>query len=189
MTRRLMLEINGGTSVLMERSRRSRSVNIFVSPAGVRVAVPYWVSFAEAESIVRKRFGWIERNILRMEEFRRTYAPELLEMPTEKEAREKIENKLKCLAEEHGFSYNRLTIRRQKTRWGSCSHSNNISLNICLARLPADLMEYVILHELVHTRVKDHGRVFRRELDRLIGDSRGHEKRLKGYHLELLGSF
>jgi predicted metal-dependent hydrolase len=189
MTRRLMLEINGGTSVLMERSRRSRSVNIFVSPAGVRVAVPYWVSFAEAESIVRKRFGWIERNILRMEEFRRTYVPELLEMPTEKEAREKIENKLKCLAEEHGFSYNRLTIRRQKTRWGSCSHSNNISLNICLARLPADLMEYVILHELVHTRVKDHGRVFRRELDRLIGDSRGHEKRLKGYHLELLGSF
>lgn len=189
MPRRVTLDINGGTDVLIERSRRSRSVNIFVSFGGVRVAVPYRVPFNEAENIVRKRSEWIEKNILRMEEFRRTYAPELLQMLPEKEAREKIEKKFKDLAREHGFLYNRLTIRRQKTRWGSCSRDNNISLNIHLAILPVDLMEYVMLHELVHTRVKDHGRFFKRELDRLVGDSRGYEKRLKGYHLELLGSF
>ena len=187
MARCISLDIDGGTNVLLERSRKSRSVNISVAPKGVRVAVPYRVSFADAEKIVRDKVRWIEKNISRMKEFKRTYAPELAAMPGEKEAKLMMEGRLISLAEEHGFSYNRLTIRRQKTRWGSCSQKNNINLNMRLAALPGELFDYVILHELVHTRIKNHGKSFWNELDRLTGDAKGLDRRLKGYHLELLG--
>ncbi|MFC2065463.1 M48 family metallopeptidase [Chloroflexota bacterium] len=57
------------------------------------------------------------------------------------------------MAVQHSFTYNRVTIRNQKTRWGSCSHKNNISLNMKLVLLPEDLVGYVILYELVHTKI------------------------------------
>jgi predicted metal-dependent hydrolase len=60
------------------------------------------------------------------------------------------------LADRHGFSHGRLTFRDNLTNWGSCSRDNNISLNIQLMRLPDDVIDYVILHELCHTVEKNH---------------------------------
>jgi predicted metal-dependent hydrolase len=184
--RAITIDINGGIDVLMARSRRSRNVNIFVTPRGVRVSVPYRVSFEDAEKAVRDKVRWIEKNVLKMKAFEKTYSPELAPMPHEQKARVIIEDRLKGLAKEHGFSYNRLSIRKQRTRWGSCSHKNNINLNIRLVSLPEELFEYVILHELVHTRIKNHGEFFWRELDKITGEARKLDRRLKSYHLELL---
>lgn len=74
------------------------------------------------------------------------------------------------LAEQFGFRYGRISLRSMKSRWGSCSSVNNISLNIHLMRLPAYLRDYVILHELVHTRVKNHGPAFWDMLDLFTGN-------------------
>lgn len=72
------------------------------------------------------------------------------------EAREYLGNMLTHLAAVHGFSYKNLSIRFQKTRWGSCSARGNINLNGCLLFLPEALTRYILLHELCHTRQLNH---------------------------------
>jgi len=73
------------------------------------------------------------------------------------------------LAREFGFSYGQVSMRNNKTRWGSCSGSNRISLNIHMMRLPQHLQEYIILHELCHTVHRHHQKPFWLLLDRLTG--------------------
>ncbi len=76
------------------------------------------------------------------------------------EARKLLPPRLRELAARHGFEYNRVTIRNNKRNWGSCSSRNNISLNLQMMKLPDELIDYILLHELVHTEVKDHSHRF-----------------------------
>jgi len=78
-----------------------------------------------------------------------------------------------------------LSVRNQGTLWGSASSSGCIQLNAYLAVLPRELSDYVILHELVHTRVKGHGRTFWAELGRHVPDVRGCRAGLREYSLVL----
>ncbi len=85
------------------------------------------------------------------------------------EAREYLPGRLAKLAEQCGFRYNGLTIRNNKSNWGSCSSRNTISLNLQLMKLPDHLIDFILLHELVHTRVKNHGPGFWKMLDTVTG--------------------
>lgn len=76
------------------------------------------------------------------------------------EAREYLRPRTEQLAAEHHFIYNGLTVKNLTSRWGSCSVTNHINLNMHLTRLPHYLSDYVILHELVHTLHKNHGARF-----------------------------
>lgn len=71
-----------------------------------------------------------------------------------------LKKRVNYLSEKHQLHFNKLTLRNQKTLWGSCSFQNNISLNIELMRLPIHLVDYVIIHELCHTVHKNHSQVF-----------------------------
>ena len=73
------------------------------------------------------------------------------------------------LAKQYGFDCRNVTVRASKTRWGSCSADNNISLSIYLMMLPEHLIRHVILHELCHTRHKDHSPAFHKLLNSLSG--------------------
>lgn len=73
---------------------------------------------------------------------------------------------LQGLAEEHGFHFNKLTIRTQKTRWGSCSTKKNINLNSKLLLMPENIVKYVMIHELCHTIEMNHSSNFWQ----LVGD-------------------
>ena len=83
------------------------------------------------------------------------------------EAHKILPSRLTGLAQKHGFQFNRLTIRNNKRNWGSCSARNNISLNLQMMKLPDELIDYILLHELVHTRIKNHGPQFWAKLDEL----------------------
>jgi hypothetical protein len=85
------------------------------------------------------------------------------------EAREYLPGRLAQLAAKCGFRYNGLTIRNNKSNWGSCSSRNTISLNLHLMKLPDHLIDFILLHELVHTRVKNHGPEFWKMLDAVTG--------------------
>jgi len=97
--------------------------------------------------------------------------------------------RLEQLAGEHGFTYNRVFIKNNVSNWGSCSTKGNINLNMQLMRLPEDLRDYVILHELCHLRHLNHGAEFHALLDSLCG---GREKefrsRLRQYHIGANGA-
>jgi predicted metal-dependent hydrolase len=155
---------------------------------GVRVAVPYGISFEEAERIARSHEKWVLRRLANMQKAEREYlsvAGNTAGVDGEK-AKDFLEKRINELAGAHGFSYNKLIVRAQKAQWGSCSPKNRISLNIKLAHLPEELVDYVIMHELAHTRVKNHGKRFWRLLDSLFGDAKALDSRLRRYHLGLL---
>jgi hypothetical protein len=86
------------------------------------------------------------------------------------------------LAIKFGFRHGKVTVRNQKTRWGSCSWNNNISLNLNLMKLPDHLIEYVIVHELCHTLEKNHGKDFWSLMERCLPGSKKLDKELKKYH-------
>ena len=89
------------------------------------------------------------------------------------------------LARKYGFSYGMVTVRNNKTRWGSCSGKNRISLNIHMMRLPPHLQEYIILHELSHTVHRHHQKSFWQLLEKLTGGSaRKLDRELNGYNPE-----
>jgi predicted metal-dependent hydrolase len=86
------------------------------------------------------------------------------------EAKRILPERLRELAVEHGFYFSKITIRDNRRNWGSCSSKNNISLNLQMMKLPDKLIDYILLHELVHTKIKNHGPEFWKELDRLTGN-------------------
>ncbi len=87
-----------------------------------------------------------------------------------RQARMHLNTALAQLASDHGFSYRRIAIRGQRTRWGSCSSSGTISLNYLLLFLAPELVRCVLLHELCHTRHMNHGSRFHALLARLEPD-------------------
>lgn len=101
------------------------------------------------------------------------------------EAKRYLPQRLKCLAGRHGFFYQRVVIKNLKSRWGSCSSKNNINLNLHLMRLPDDLIDYVLLHELAHTRIKNHSPEFWELLEAHYPDARAADKRLRKIESEL----
>lgn len=76
------------------------------------------------------------------------------------EAKRLLPGRLEELAQKHGFRYNKVTIRNNRRNWGSCSSRNNISLNLQMMKLPVKLIDYILLHELVHTEIKNHSSEF-----------------------------
>lgn len=99
------------------------------------------------------------------------------------EAKEFLPVRVKELAIQYGFRYRKVFIKNAKTLWGSCSSKNNINLNLHLMRLPGRLKDYVILHELTHTKHRNHGKKFWDQLDEYVGDARSLSKELREYRI------
>jgi predicted metal-dependent hydrolase len=93
-------------------------------------------------------------------------------------ARQALPPLLERVSRQTGLNYNRVSIRSQKTRWGSCSSRGNISLNDQLLFLPADAVEYLMVHELCHTRHLNHSKAFWTLVQTHCPDYRTHEKLL-----------
>lgn len=94
-------------------------------------------------------------------------------------ARQYLPIRLAMLAQEHGMTYRRVQIRGQRTRWGSCSSTGTISLNYKLLFLSPALVDYVLLHELAHTRHMDHSPAFWRQLQSMQADARLQDVQLR----------
>jgi predicted metal-dependent hydrolase len=183
------IEIDGIGQVLFERSKRAKHINISVKPfKGLRVAVPYGVSFKKAKQVAQSKRSWIRKHLDKMKQVEKehdAFTKNSIKIDRV-EARKKLVDRLNELSEQHAFSFNKVFIRNQKTRWGSCSAKNNISLNMKLVRLPDEMIDYVLIHELVHTRIKNHANGFWAELNRLVGDAKGMSKRLNEYKVFLM---
>jgi hypothetical protein len=100
------------------------------------------------------------------------------------EAKVYLPKRLKELADKHGFKYQNISIKNASTRWGSCSSANNINLNLHLMRVPEHLIDYVLMHELVHTVVKNHGEKFWLLLEQCYPNSRKADKEMNNYRTQ-----
>ncbi len=100
------------------------------------------------------------------------------------EAKIYLPKRLKELADKHGFKYRNVSIKNASTRWGSCSSANNINLNLHLMRVPENLTDYVLLHELAHTIVKNHGEKFWLLLEQCYPNARKADKEMSKYRTQ-----
>ena len=101
-----------------------------------------------------------------------------------KEAKRLLPDRTKQLADKFGFTFSEVKIQSSKTRWGSCSREKSINLSLYLMLLPAYLVDYVILHELCHTKEMNHGDKFWAWMDKVTdGKSKEMRKELKNYHM------
>ena len=167
-------------NILLERSYRARHINISVKPPrNIRVAVPVGVAFEKAHIFAKQKEYWIEKQILKFVNSSATPIADTFAAEYFIHEEEYLINRVETLAKKHGFQYRILKFKVMKTRWGSCTAKNNINLNMLITYLPKKLQDYVILHELVHTRIKDHSHRFWALLDKITGDAKGIHKELK----------
>lgn len=96
-----------------------------------------------------------------------------------KEANRLLPSRLETLARQHGYEYRLVAVKQLKGRWGSCSEQKDIVLNCFLMQLPWELIDYVLLHELAHTKVMAHGPVFWDEMARALPDAQRRRKLIK----------
>jgi predicted metal-dependent hydrolase len=149
------------------RHPRARRYILRVALDGtVRVTIPRWGSKREAAAFAEREHGWIEKQQRRVEEQRLigvargdgVSAAGLRAL--REQAKRELPTRLLELAAQHGLAVSRISIRDQRSRWGSCSRSGHICLNWRLVQMPAMVRDYVLIHELMHLKRMDHSRTF-----------------------------
>ncbi len=174
-------------TVHFSRHPKAKRISIKVVPTGeIRVTVPRRVSQKAAFRFALESHDWIVHTQAKALQRIKEHAGLPLnpcQFVDISAAANFLMDLLEQLTDEFGFDFNRVTIRRQKTIWGSCSAKNNISLNIYLARLPDPLINYVILHEL--TLHKNHSTAFWTDLRTILPNLDIFRQQLKQYHPQL----
>ena len=163
--------------VTLSQTRRARRIAICVRASGaVRVSFPCGVSQRRAQAFVEEKIEWIERTRERLAARRADPVPELA--PEERKmriealrraAKADLPERIARIAAQTGLRYGKMTVRASRTKWGSCTGRNDISLSLFLMKLPERLRDYVIVHELCHTVHHDHSPQFHALVDRLLG--------------------
>ena len=179
------VEIPSIGQVTIVKSQIAKQIRITIKPdQTVTLTVPKGQSVDRAKQFLHSKIQWITKHQRRLSKLDKTQTNPLQPKISNLEARDILVSRLEEMAKIHNFKYARVSIKNQKTKWGSCSAKNNINLNINLTRLPDELRDYVILHELVHTRFKNHSKKFWAELDKVIGRSAKElSKKLRKYRL------
>ncbi len=165
------------------RSNRKKA-KLELSPDGLVVKAPYAMTDEQIAQIVREKSDWIAEHTAMIEEALQNRAP--AEKLTMDEIRELADRALKVIPERAayfaslvGVTYTRITIRNQRTRWGSCSSQGGLNFNCLLMLMPPDVMDSVIVHELCHLKEPNHSERFYAEVLRVFPDYRKCEKWLK----------
>lgn len=173
----------GGFQVTVTR-KNIRSIHLKVTPQGeVKVSAPLWVSDAEITSMVESRKSWIEKQQRAFKDSPQAQA-EAASAEEQKAWRSVVEACVPRLIAAWepilGVRAKKIVYRNMKSRWGSCQPSTGrICINTRLALYPPECLEYVVVHELCHLLVSNHGSEFKELLDRIMPDWRSRNDKLR----------
>ena len=166
------------------KSRR-KTISVEVRP-DMRVIVrsPYRMPKKEILKFVSEKQDWIEKHLAKMQEQIKNQPD--VEGFTSDEINDLADRALlyfpprvKEYADIIGVTYGRITIRNQRTRWGSCSSDGNLNFNCLLMMLPEEIRDYVIVHELCHRKEMNHSPKFWKEVEKYCPEYKVLKERLK----------
>ena len=142
------------------KSKR-KTISLQISDGKLIVRAPNRITKREADDFVIRHEKWIEKHLKQLEQRKEAQAaiPKLTEQELEELARQALDyipKRVQFYAERMGLNYGRITLRCQKTRWGSCSAKKNLNFNILLMLTPPEVIDSVVAHELCHLTEMNH---------------------------------
>jgi predicted metal-dependent hydrolase len=179
----------------IKKSLRAKKIGVSInrSTFEVSLVVPKYQTIKDAKKFIFTQKDWIEKTLKKLQDLsklssrsKQISCREKLEKLTNAEIHllsMKLIQRCQLLAKNHKFEIGKVSIRNQKTRWGSCSGKNNISLNINLSFLGQELIDYVIFHELTHIKNKNHSKKFWQDLEEVCCGSKLMDKELRNFKL------
>ena len=182
-----------GLSVLLVRSSR-KTLAVQIRADGTVIArAPLRMPKDRILCFLSEKASWIrmQQGIMQEREKMRQQARIHLDAAQEKELRERARSVLAqrtaYFARQIGVTYGRITVRDQKTRWGSCSQTGNLNFNFRLILAPPEVLDYVVVHELCHRRQMNHSAQFWQEVAQVLPDYRKRKAWLTENGWRLLG--
>ena len=169
--------------VVIKSKRKSISVEVNAR-AEVIVRAPRWMPNYKIKEFVEKHREFIEKSVAKMERRREELAriPGISDEERKvlaMQAAEVIPQRVRFYAERIGVTYNRITIKNQRTRWGSCSEKGNLNFNLALMKGPPQALDYVVVHELCHRLEMNHSDRFWREVEKAFPEYKTWRRWLK----------
>ncbi|MFA6251455.1 MAG: M48 family metallopeptidase [Candidatus Paceibacterota bacterium] len=163
MKRKLVIK-NQNITVEIRKSKKAKRMRIAVYCDGSVVAVhPENISFLKILSVIEDKINWIKekvdffsskQDIAVLKGTKREY------LKNKEEALLLVKSKVEYFNNFYKFHYNKIYIKNQKTRWGSCSVKKNLNFNYKIIFLPKELQDYLIVHELCHLKEFNHSKKF-----------------------------
>ena len=182
-----------GLSVLLVRSSR-KTLAVQIRADGTVIArAPLRMPKDRILCFLSEKASWIrmQQGIMQEREKMRQQARIHLDAAQEKELRERARSVLAqrtaYFARQIGVTYGRITVRDQKTRWGSCSQTGTLNFNFRLILAPPEVLDYVVVHELCHRRQMNHSAQFWQEVAQVLPDYRKRKAWLTENGWRLMG--
>jgi predicted metal-dependent hydrolase len=184
--------MSDGIDYYLIRSDRKTCQIQVKADGSVIVRAPKRMPERDIDDFVLEKAEWIERaqsKVLEAKARAESYEPlgyaEINALADE--ALDRIPPRVKYFAALIGVEYGRITVRNQKTRWGSCSGKSNLNFNCLLMLAPEEVLDYVIVHELCHLKEMNHSPRFWAEVERVMPDYKERRLWLKRHGGELIG--
>ncbi len=164
------------------RSNRKTIAIQITQDLRVIVRAPHYVSQKEIDRVLKEKEFWILKNIEEIKKNRVGDPEELTRAQIDElgdRALEYIPKRVIYFSMLMKVYFGTITIRNQKTRWGSCSSKGNLNFNCQLMRMPPEVIDYVVVHELCHLKEMNHSKAFWEEVEKVMPDYKKHREYLK----------
>ena len=180
-----------------------KTLAIQINPdLSVTVRAPMYASQRDIERILKEKENWIQKHIEQIREreerseetqenqgksAKKNYLTNEEIQKLAEKALEYVPKRVSYFAEQIGVEYGKLTVRNQKTRWGSCSSKGNLNFNCLLMLTPPEVIDYVVVHELCHRKEMNHSKAFWAEVEKVLPNYKEQAKWLKENGGQIIG--
>jgi len=165
----------------IKNSYRANHIRLALYPdKSIVVTKPFLCSQKTVEKFIKSKKEWIEKKIQHFDALpKKRIFPREYYLKNKEIARKIVQNKVDKYSHELSLSYQKISIRDQKTRWGSCSKMGNLNFNYKIILLPEHLQNYIVIHELCHLKELNHSKNFWNLVEKACPDYKKYRRELK----------